>query len=65
MATPKSILESSDVLGAFANPTMNASDCNEDREIKAIETSSTSASLEDLNSGEVAGCGGGGCLAVA
>ena len=65
MATPNRILESSDVLGAFASPATTASDWNDEREIKAIETSSTSASVEDVNSGEVAGCGGGGCLAVA
>jgi len=72
MSMSNLVLDSSAVLAAVANSTSAASDSHSktntataNAEITAIEGSAVSASLEDVNSGEVAGCGGGGCLAVA
>ena len=60
------MLDASDVIAALAtsNSAVLEGTAPSNPELETIESSSIAASLED-NSGEVTGCGGGGCLAVA
>lgn len=72
MSTPNLSLEPSQVIAAVAKS--SAVELNAElqdptppiREVKTAGQGATlSTSLEDMDSGDVAGCDGGGCLAVA